>query len=633
MKSTESSRQEIVVRNPLLRSRTRLGGTIHLVVVALVGVTLVGGGAVFWLNRGGGDSLDQPITAKVVREDFVSHVLDQGEIQSSENVEIRCKVESRGGSLSVIEVVPEGKIVKEGDFLVRLDASSFERDYKQQKLSVSAAETAVIQAKAAKETAEKSLEEYVEGTFVEQKIQIENEIYTAQMNLKQANEALAFTQVLRRKGIATQQTLDADEISVQQAKNSLKLASQKLKVLETISKEKELVRLNGDIKAAVVKLQNQEEDLVEEKADLEEIQRQIDNCLIVVPPNTEGQVVYAKQYSRGGNTEWVLEEGASVRERQVLIRLPDPTRMEVKAAINEQSITTIEEGMPVSIKVDALSNLSLQGIVTGVSEYAEGGGWGRSSVPKFPVYIQILDPPKTLKPGMNAAVTIQTKSEKDVLQIPIQCLYSAQDKHYCLVKTGEGSSDWETREVEVVADNSLTAWIKDGTDFTGEMKKGIEEGDEVGMNPGAYKDLLTIPEYKIDNSINISDEDRKKFEADQKKQKEKGKGGKTTKSGGKSGDFVGAIMAKDKDGDGKVSKDEMDERMRPMFDRMDGNKDGQLTRQELENAMKAFRKMRGGQGGGGGGDRGGRGGGGERGGGERGGRGGGGDRGGRGASE
>ena len=188
----------------------------------------------------------------------------------------------------------------------------------------------------------------------------------------------------------------------------------------------------------------------------------------------------------------------------------------------------------------------------------------------------------------------------------------------------------------------MTAWIKDGTDFTGEMKKGIEEGDEVGMNPGAYKDLLTIPEYKIDNSINISDEDRKKFEADQKKQKEKGKGGKTTKSGGKSGDFVGAIMAKDKDGDGKVSKDEMDERMRPMFDRMDGNKDGQLTRQELENAMKAFRKMRGGQGGGGGGDRGGRGGGGERGGrggggerggGERGGRGGGGDRGGRGASE
>ena len=108
----------------------------------------------------------------------------------------------------------------------------------------------------------------------------------------------------------------------------------------------------------------------------------IGKCTIRVPDGVEGQVVYAKESSRGGN-DWVLEEGTSVRERQVLIRLPNPERMEVKALINEQSITQIRPGMPCSIKVDALTNVTLNGMVTKVNQYAESGGWMSSSVRKL----------------------------------------------------------------------------------------------------------------------------------------------------------------------------------------------------------------------------------------------------------
>ena len=54
-------------------------------------------------------------------------------------------------------------------------------------------------------------------------------------------------------------------------------------------------------------------------------------------------------------------------------------------------------------------------------------------------------------------------------------------------------------------------------------------------------------------------------------------------------------MAMDKDGDGKISKDEAPEPMKNFFDRMDANGDGFLERSELE----AMRNRRGGGGPGG----------------------------------
>ncbi|MFO0260799.1 MAG: efflux transporter periplasmic adaptor subunit, partial [Planctomycetota bacterium] len=127
------------------------------------------------------------------------------------------------------------------------------------------------------------------------------------------------------------------------AENLKELGLKKLEVLEKITREKELVRLTSDIEAAKVKAANDQEALEVEKSKLAEIQQQIANCKIVVPPGVEGQVVYGKESSRGGQ-DWVLAEGASVRENQVLLRLPNLKKMEVQALINEQSITQIESG-------------------------------------------------------------------------------------------------------------------------------------------------------------------------------------------------------------------------------------------------------------------------------------------------
>ncbi|MDG2181552.1 MAG: hypothetical protein P8L78_07665 [Mariniblastus sp.] len=92
---------------------------------------------------------------------------------------------------------------------------------------------------------------------------------------------------------------------------------------------------------------------------------------------------------------------------------------------------------------------------------------------------------------------------------------------------------------------------------------------------------------------------------------EGGPGGERGERGGRSagaGGMMERIMSQDKNQDGKLSKDEVDERMLPMFDRLDANSDGSIDKSEIEAAAARM----------GGGGRGGRGGpGGNQGGGQR----------------
>jgi Ca2+-binding EF-hand superfamily protein len=60
------------------------------------------------------------------------------------------------------------------------------------------------------------------------------------------------------------------------------------------------------------------------------------------------------------------------------------------------------------------------------------------------------------------------------------------------------------------------------------------------------------------------------------------------------------MMAFDKNGDGKLSSEELPERMRNMLERADSNKDGFLTRDELGQAMNSMQRSGGGPGGPGG---------------------------------
>ena len=606
-------------------------GIVTSVVVASVCLALALFAAWFFLGRGASEPTFAPLTATVDHGEFVAKVLDQGEIQSSSNAEIRCEVRSRNGKVAVISVIPEGTRVTGGDFLVQLDSSQFEKELQEQKIKVSTARTTLIKAKTALASAEATRNEYVQGLFPEQQKTIENEIYeaeseikTAESELEQAGAVLEHSRKLQAKGFITRRQLDADDFNVAKAKISLKkaknlydLSMRKLEVLEDISYKKELISLDSDIEAATVELASEEDSLQVELRELEEIQEMIRKCEVRVPEGLSGQVVYAKERSRGGD-DWVLQEGVEVRESQVLVRLPDPDQMEVNALINEQSITLIENGMPATIEVDALNNITLKGVVTRVSQYAESSGWMSTTVRKYGVLVRIIDPPVALKPGMNCSVSIQTRYEPDALMVPLQAVYGVQEQQFCLVKTPAG--EWVTREVKIGGDNSQMAMVSDG----------LTQGEEVVLNPGQYKSRMDLPEVQLDSRIEIPDGEEgdakgKKPESPSGRAGAGGPGGGPTAGGPGGGPtaratngprpsaagIVDMIMKRsDTNSDGTIDADElgnMEGRSKSSAEAADSDGDGSISRAELLKAME--KRMQQGGGGPGAGGRGGGGGG------------------------
>ena len=253
----------------------------------------------------------------------------------------------------------------------------------------------MIQAKAAFETAVMSRREFLEGTYLQQRKTIENEIFVAEEGQKKAE--LAYDSIKRSvsRGLISPLQLEGEQFRVDAARKVLELARQKLVVLDDYTKEKMLTQLNSDIEANEIKWRNQQASHAEELKKQQEIEEQIALCTVTAPQ--DGQVVYANVMSSHSNSEYVVEPGAAVRERQEIIRLPDPRNMQVAAKVNESRINLITESMRATVRIDALGDQAYEGRVTKVNKYAEPGSWWSSSAKEYLTEIRILDPPPQIR--------------------------------------------------------------------------------------------------------------------------------------------------------------------------------------------------------------------------------------------
>ncbi|WP_372716644.1 HlyD family efflux transporter periplasmic adaptor subunit [Novipirellula sp.] len=571
-------------------------------------------------KRAEGISTKDLITSPVIVSPFDHIVLEQGEIESSSNIEVTCQVESRGNSsgTAILWVIDEGARVSKGDKLVELDASQLELTLKESRIQVITAAANVATAKALVEQATIARQEYLEGVFKTEEKAILSEKAIAEQELRKNQLALQSSERLVAKGLVKSLQLDADKYAVANARNQLQAAEGRLRVLRDLTKRKMLVQFDSDIEAAKAQLAAAESGLSEEEQELTDVKKQIENCVIVAP--SEGVVVHANRYSsRGGNAEFVVEAGATVRERQAIIRLPDPSQMQVKCKINESRITLIQAGMPAKIAVESVTGLRLKGAVVKVNRYAEPGSFFSSSIKEYATWVEIINPPDNIRTGMTAEVQIFVEQIPDATQIPIQGLYEHGGKMYSLVKTGPQS--FETREVTIRATNDTMACIDEG----------LKEGETVVLNLRSFLTLMDLPELEqTDNS------DMREIAADRARDTARdgetmdategpgdeaggpprdrgGPGGSGPGGFGPSGSGPGnlrpgggssagggrpdpATIAKtriqqsDTDGDGKLSKDEIDaiedERRRGSLVDADTDGDGMVTESELTSAMQ-----------------------------------------------
>lgn len=425
------------------------------------------------------DDQAPPVTALVTNAPFQQQVVERGEIESSSNVEARCEVQGRGSlGTAIIQIVPEGTYVNKDDFLVKLDDSSLQADFVQQQITCNTSRASVVEAQAEVASAKLALKEYETGTFLQEEQTMESEEFVSKENLRRAEEYLRYSERLASRGYVTEVQLEADRFSVEKCRKELASARTKLDVLHRLTKQKNLNKLNADLEIAEARLRSRVNSHTLDNDKLTQIQTQIQKCNILAP--TSGQVVYAND-PRNATGEPIIAEGKLVRERQVIIRLPDPKRMQVTARINESRVDRVKLGMHVRIKVDAFPGTEMQGTVREVSEYPMPSQISYSTFKEYATEIEIHDPHEGLRAGMTAQVAIEVQNLDKAVQVPLPAVME-RDKRFFTLVTLEGSR-LEAREVILGLANDKTVVVE----------SGLAEGQSVVLAPQNYEDLVLLP--------------------------------------------------------------------------------------------------------------------------------------------
>ena len=456
----------------------------------LMGLAGAGVLSLLWWLSDDEDSLEnevQPLFEIVKSAEFKLEFIEPGEIESAENVEIKSEVRSRSSAgVSILEIVPEGSVVKKGDFLVRLDDATLQKDLLRQRISVHQAKATLVKATADVEAARLALQEYLAGSFRESEEQLESAEFVAKENLRRAEEYLLYSKKLAAKGYVSEAQLEADQFAVEKAGKELDLSQTKLEVLRTHSRKAKVNDLNASIMTAEARLQSAENSYQLEKTQEIEIEEQIQKCQIFSP--ADGEVTYANKNKSGTNDGLLIEEGKSVRENQTIIRLPNASLLRVRAKVNENRIEQVRVGMSCDILIDAMRDLQLKGKVESVSEYPIPSiSRYTSHIKEYATEIVITDPPPGVRTGMTAKVTIKSEHIDRVLQIPLTAIFRVEGETFCLV--GNEDDEMQIRSIELGSHNMSMAVIK----------SGLEEGERVVLNPDHFKALI-----KQDNQNEIA---------------------------------------------------------------------------------------------------------------------------------
>ena len=463
-------------RRPNHRTHPRAGGLRRRLVITLgilAAFVAVSGGVVYSFR---GDGTAQVITRRPVVGEFANDIVERGDVESSSNTELRCEISSADG-VRILEIVAEGTLVNPGDVVVQLDDSTIKKDLNAQKITLNTVEAAYSTAKNDLDAAVIARREYESGTFVQEEQKLESELFVAEEMSRRAKNYLNHSLKLAAQGYITDSQLEEHRFAVAKHGKELDAATTKLHVLREFTRQKTLKKHDTDIKTAEANATAEKAKYEIEVEKLKNFESQLEKCIIKA--TTTGQVVYNNP-NRWMDDEYKVRKGNRVRERQVIVKLPDIGKMQVKTKVGEARVDRVKSGMDAIVRVEAIRGSELKGTVKSVSAYASDENWFNPNTKEYDAIIIVSDPPATLKPGMTSQVSIRVETLADVLQVPVQCVVERAGKHYGVIR--ETSGKLALRELLIGSTNEKFIVVKDG----------IGPNDDVVMNPRAHLSRLGL---------------------------------------------------------------------------------------------------------------------------------------------
>jgi len=334
-----------------------------------------------------------------------------------------------------------------------------------------------------------SLDALGDGEAKQRLRQLEDNLQVAKKELEQATATLEGTRRLFEKGFVTKTDLQRDEIAHENSRLKVQTAETARALYlkyefprtaeETLSKYLDAIRdLDKTRRQALARLAQAEARLRSAQAQyevqrrqLEDLQGQLRKCIIRA--QRPGLVVYGSGREEFFRGEEAIREGATVRERQTIITIPDMTRMAVNVRIHETYIQKVRRGQKARITVDAFPDKVLTGEVSRVAVLPDSQNrWLNPEMKVYNTTVTIEGVHDWLKPGMSAKVEILVDRLEDVLCVPVQAVVPTGQGHVCYVLKGRKA---EERPVQLGQFND---------EFI-EIRSGLREGDLVLLHPPA----------------------------------------------------------------------------------------------------------------------------------------------------
>ncbi|HEX7858944.1 MAG TPA: efflux RND transporter periplasmic adaptor subunit [Verrucomicrobiae bacterium] len=437
----------------------------------------------------------------VKRGDFLISVVEGGTLQAVNEVAIRNEVE---GTARIIYIVPEGSYVKKGDMLVELDSASAQDQVNTQLISVEKAQFALIQAeeqlaiqqsvvdsevRAAElklQFAQMDLEKWLKMEAEQERTKAENEITTIREKLAIEKEKAEWSEKLEKQGFETKANRDRDMLTVKQTELSFQMSTNALAMLKEFDLKKKqrtyesavheaeeelkrvkhqgtrkLAQFEADVKTQKITL-----DL--SKSKLARDQKNLAAAKIYAPQ--DGLVVYSVSENRF-SSESLIEEGATVRNRQTFIKLPDISEMKLTVKIHESHINMISHGQPAYIVLDSMPDQRFRGYVSKVGLLPDTTSrWGNPNLKVYATEIMVTDKLPDVKPGVSARAEVIITNLQNVISVPLQAVTTRRGKPVVYVVDGDDSNP-----VDVQVGLYNTKFI--------EITSGLKEGDRILLAP------------------------------------------------------------------------------------------------------------------------------------------------------
>ena len=449
--------------------------------VLLAGFVLVGAGfgiyrmAEAMMTPGQDDIVHKHhLTHTVSRVPLTVSLKEQGTLESSENVEIICKV--RGENI-ITSVVENGAYVKEGDVILTLDSLYIDEQISERSKYAHWSRSGAEHWRATANYRQLKVAEYLEGRYVTQVMSKELERVLKESALLADNKMLAFNMQQFEKGYVSKDYVDQIRRQIDKNVVDLDLLNTDLKVLKEHTKKSEMARLEGELKVAQAQFEASDERA---EADASRRDRAVEEkafCTIQAPK--DGLVIHPRAASWKWAPDIVI--GGSVYKEQVLLLMPDLDQMQVKIGVEEEVIDNISVGMKTIVTLPGREPFDAK--VSEVADIARPPIIGSGDVVRYDVIVA-LPKLEDLKPGTSAKLEIVMNELEEVLTIPVAATVEIDEQTYCWVETKTGV---EQRLLETKVGDDVFVVVTDG----------VHVGEKIVMNPLLYTDA---PQDKDENA-------------------------------------------------------------------------------------------------------------------------------------